>query len=193
VSRLIPLVGVLFVLILGACQTSKPVKSDPNLEALRQRVQQLEAENDSLSRTVSLRNSLLHSTLWTQTAVEYAGTARQAYALAQVMVTRALADSSWTAALEQESAEASTYRTKPPAVVLDVDETVLDNSPYQARLIRNNASYDSQSWNAWVRDEKTEAVPGARAFMQWAVDRGVQVIYRTNRDAAVEASTRDNL
>ncbi|MFB6273459.1 MAG: 5'-nucleotidase, lipoprotein e(P4) family [Salinibacter sp.] len=156
-------------------------------------MKQLKAENDSLSRAAALRNPLLNSTLWVQTAVEYEGVARQAYALAEVMMTRALRDSSWTAALEQRKAGPATYRDKPPAVVLDVDETVLDNSPYQARLILENKAYGSKSWKAWVREEKAGAVPGALAFTQSAVDKGVQVIYLTNRDADVEASTRDNL
>lgn len=191
-TRLPVLIGVLFVLFLGACQTLRSGGADEKSATLHQRVQKLQAENDSLARVASLRNPLLHSTLWTQTAVEYAGTTRQAYTLAEIMMGRALSDSSWTAAPEQAGA-AGTYRTKPPAVVLDVDETVLDNSPYQARLVRRDAAYDSQSWKAWVREEKADAVPGALAFTKSAVERGVQVIYLTNRDADVEASTRDNL
>lgn len=189
--------SVLFVLltvsIWAGCQSSRPTASSPEVSALRAQVDSLEAATDSLSRTAYLRNPNLHSTLWTQTAVEYAGTARQAYALATVMMERALSDSTWTATLEQRRNGVASFRDKPPAVVLDVDETVLDNSAYQARLILDNETYDSESWKAWTREEKARAVPGALAFTRRAVQKGVQVIYLTNRDADVESATRDNL
>lgn len=164
-----------------------------NQAALQARVDSLETRVDSLSRLAYLRNPLLHSTLWTQTSVEYAGTARQAYVLAEEMMKRALDESTWTASLEQAEMGSAAYRDKPPAVVLDVDETVLDNSPYQARLILDDESYDSESWSAWVQESAAEAIPGALRFTQAAVQNDVQVIYLTNRDADGEAATRDNL
>lgn len=153
----------------------------------------LQAERDSLARAARLRNPNLHSTLWTQTAVEYGGLTRSAYQLASVMLERGLQDSTWTASLEQAEQGPDAFRDLPPAVVLDVDETVLDNSAYQARLIEQNKTYDSASWNAWCREEAAAAVPGALAFTQAAAAQGVQVIYLTNRDAEVEAATRANL
>ena len=184
---------VLCVLVLTSCQTLRSGGPAEDTAALRARADSLEARADSLARLVSLRNPLLNSTLWTQTAVEYEGTARQAYRMAEVMMQRALTDSLWTASLEQAEQGSDTYRTKPPAVVLDVDETVLDNSPYQARLILDDAMYESESWAAWVREERADPVPGALPFTQAAADRGVQVIYLTNRDASLEAATRANL
>ncbi|MFB6098564.1 MAG: HAD family acid phosphatase, partial [Salinibacter sp.] len=149
--------------------------STKKTETLRKQIKRLKAENDSLARASYLRNPLLNSTLWTQTAVEYRGTARQAYVIAEVMMRRALDDSSWTASLQQAQAGADTYRDKPPAVVLDVDETVLDNSAYEARLILDDETYDSESWQSWVREEKADAVPGALSFTRTAVKNGVQV------------------
>ena len=178
--------------LLVACQTTRP-STTPPVASLQERIDSLETRTDSLSRAASLRNPLLNSTLWTQTSVEYAGTARQAYRLAEVMMDRALADSTWTASLEQAENGSEAYRDKPPAVVLDVDETVLDNSPYQARLIRDDDTYDSESWKGWVREEQAGAVPGALDFTRTAVENNVQVIYLTNRDADVEAPTRHNL
>ncbi len=93
------LLVALVVLPLFACQTTQPVATE-EVANLRDRVDYLEARNDSLSRAAYLRNPLLHSILWTQTSVEYAGTARQAYEVAEVMLKRALADSTWTASLE---------------------------------------------------------------------------------------------
>jgi len=133
----------------------------------------------------------LNSTLWIQTAVEYRGLALQAYATAGLMLDRALADTSWTAALEQ--AETAGYGRLRPAVVLDVDETVLDNSAYQARLVRDDAVYASDTWAAWVEEAQATPVPGAVAFTQEAVSKGIAVVYLTNRRAEQEAATRRNL
>jgi len=184
---------LLCVLVLTGCQTLRSGDPAEGTAALRARADSLEARADSLARLVSLRNPLLNSTLWTQTAVEYEGAVRQAYRMAEVMMQRALNDSLWTASLEQAEQGSDTYRAKPPAVVLDVDETVLDNSPYQARLILDDAVYESESWAAWVREEQADPVPGALSFTQAAANRGVQVIYLTNRDASLEAATRANL
>lgn len=136
-------------------------------------------------------NENLHSVLWMQTAAEYAGLTQQTYQAARRMVDSALTVSDWTASLEQ--AERSGYETLPPAVVVDVDETVLDNSAYQARLVRDGAQYDRASWQAWVREEAATPVPGALAFAQHAAEQGVTVFYLTNRRAAVEEATRANL
>src|SRR5690606_15658902 len=136
-------------------------------------------------------NENLHSTLWTQTSVEYRASTLQAYRLAMLMLDRALADSSWTAALEQEAS--GSYASLPPAVVLDVDGTVLDNSAYQARLVLEDAAYASDSWNAWVQEARAVPVPGAVAFTRYAHDKGVTVIYLTNRRGDTEEATRRNL
>lgn len=180
-------------MLFTGCQTLQPQEGTEDRAGLQARVDSLEARTDSLARAASLRNPLLNSTLWTQTAVEYEGTARQAYRVAEIMMQRALADSQWTASVEQAADGSDAYRDKPPAVVLDVDETVLDNSPYQARLIRDGARYGSESWAAWVREEQAAPVPGSRSFAQAAAGHGVQVIYLTNRDAPLEGATRSNL
>jgi len=193
VSRFHALLPLAVFLVLAGCQSTRPGATGPRTAALQGTIDSLEARTDSLERAAYLRNPLLNSTLWTQTAVEYDGTARQAYTLAEVMMRRALEDSTWTASIEQAERERESYRDKPPAVVLDVDETVLDNDPYQARLILDDKAYGSESWKSWVREEQAGPIPGALDFTQTAVQNGVQVIYLTNRDGNVEASTRDNL
>lgn len=190
--RLVPLL----ILVAAGCATTRA----PEQPAAQARADSLAGVADSLEQRVAtwkeharLRHPTLDATLWAQTAVEYDGVTRGAYRLAGAMMDRALRDSSWTAAPEQAEQAPAEYRDKPPAVVLDVDETVLDNSAYQARLIKNDETYDAESWNAWCREQRADAVPGARAFTRRADSLGVQVIYLTNRDAAVEAVTRENL
>lgn len=133
----------------------------------------------------------LHATLWTQTATEYHALALQTYATATAALDAALADSSWSADVAQ--LQAGGFEALPPAVILDVDETVLDNAAYQARLIRDGGAYSSDTWKAWVDEEAATAVPGALAFTRAADSLGVAVIYVTNRRADEEEATRRNL
>lgn len=133
----------------------------------------------------------LNATLWTQTAAEYETAALQAYELAGVMLEWALREPTWTASLEQ--LEAGGHEALPPAVILDVDETVLDNSAYQARLLLEDEEFATASWNDWVREARAEPVPGALEFTRAAADRGVTVFYVTNRNHVVEEPTRENL
>jgi acid phosphatase len=72
-------------------------------------------------------NNTFNSTLWLQTASEYKANALQAYNSASHNIRQAITDRSWTSALEQGSNGSSL----PPAIILDVDETVLDNSQYR--------------------------------------------------------------
>ena len=134
-------------------------------------------------------NNTLYSTLWIQTAAEYEALTHQAYNTSARLMTFALRDSSWTASLEQEAA----YGELPPAIILDVDETVLDNSFYEARGIVDNAGFDPDTWNAWVREMKAEAIKGAVSLTTQARDLDVAVFYITNRSAEVQQATEENL
>ncbi|HJO04919.1 MAG TPA: HAD family acid phosphatase [Acidobacteriota bacterium] len=133
----------------------------------------------------------LNAVAWVQTAGEYEATARQAYAIAALMLDRALADASWTASLEQ--AASGGYEALPPAVILDVDETVLDNSANQVRQVLDDRDFATPSWQEWVREEKAGVVPGALSFTRQAAARSVRVFYVTNRRQEVEDATRRNL
>lgn len=131
----------------------------------------------------------LDATVWVQTSAGWEASARQTYRLARRELDRALGDSSRSALPEPPEG----HRTRPPAVILDVDETVLDNSPYQARLVRSGEDFSPESWAAWVREEAARPVPGALSFTRAAVERGVEVFYVTNRDHRLEPATRANL
>ena len=100
------------------------------------------------------RHERLYSTLWLQTSTEYYAIATQTYRAATEKLALALSDPSWTAATEQTG----DFGGLPPAVVLDVDETVLDNSPYEARNIRTDSHYEPKSWAAWC-GEATDTKP----------------------------------
>jgi acid phosphatase len=131
----------------------------------------------------------LNAVLWMQTALEFEAAAVQAYRLAILQLDAALADPRWTAAIEQQG-DASQL---PAAVIVDVDETVLDNSYYQARLIRDNRVFANDTWDMWVAEGRATAVPGALDFSRAAAKKGVTVFYVTNRMAKLESATRQNL
>ncbi|MGE3166303.1 MAG: 5'-nucleotidase, lipoprotein e(P4) family [Planctomycetota bacterium] len=131
----------------------------------------------------------LHATLWVQSSAEWRALALQAYHCAERALDEALADPAWTAALEQREP----YAELPPAVIVDIDETVLDNSYYEAQLIRDQGSYDAATWDPWVLAECATAVPGAVEFLKHAQERGVTVFYVSNRKNHLQAATRKNL
>lgn len=86
-----------------------------------------------------------------------------------------------------------TPHTKPYSIVLDLDETVLDNSPYQAENIILGRGYDSKSWDEWVNMKKAKAVPGAKEFLQFADKNGVKIYYISDRTESQLEATIQNL
>ena len=82
---------------------------------------------------------------------------------------------------------------RPRAVVVDIDETVLDNSPAQAYNIRNRQPFALKDWYAWGEMRKAKAIPGAVEFINYAVSKGVKVFFVSNRDESQKQATMDNL
>ena len=101
----------------------------------------------------------------------------------------ALRDKEWTACLEQTK----DYSSLPPAIILDIDETVLDNSPFQGEVAKQDKGYDEALWTAWVKLQECVAIPGALDFIKYAQSKGVTVFFITNRDHSVEEPSRKNL
>jgi 5'-nucleotidase (lipoprotein e(P4) family) len=169
---------ILVVLSCGACASrTAPPPAAPGPPA--------RPATGAAARPAALPDSIV----WFRTSVEYRATAVQAYRLAALMLERALGDSAWTAALEQTGE----FGSKPPAVVLDIDETVLDNSESQERDVRTRVAYSEERWAEWCNERKATPVPGALDFTRAAAAKGVAVFYVTNRDHALERATRDNL
>jgi 5'-nucleotidase (lipoprotein e(P4) family) len=135
-------------------------------------------------------NDLLNAVLWMQRSVEYKASALTAFALARLRLDQALTDPSWTAAPKEQT---GAYQTLPPAVILDIDETILDNSGYQAWMALKDTTFDPKTWNAYVNTVSSVAIPGAVEFAKYAAGRGVKVFYVSNRTAEEEPATRKNL
>ena len=133
----------------------------------------------------------LNAVAWSQTAIEHDLLYVQTYRDAQMQLLKALKDSRWDA-LSKDDRIAPLKGLK-PAVVLDVDETALDNSPYQARLIQSGGEYNEADWAAWCKEEAARALPGAVEFTQFAAKHGIAVIFISNRAKDLDSVTLDNL
>ena len=114
---------------------------------------------------------------WFRTSAEYRALTRQAYLVAGDKLpelSRGLAPQQW-------------------AVILDADETVLDNSEYQRRRAMLDSGYTEASWAAWVNERAAPAVPGAPEFTRRVHELGGRVAIVTNRADSLCAATRANL
>jgi 5'-nucleotidase (lipoprotein e(P4) family) len=127
----------------------------------------------------------LGTVLWTQSSAEYRALAYQAFSLARLRFDQAVAT--------PKSGRAPGRSLKPPAIVVDVDETVMDNSRFQAELILRGVGYSSDIWQGWIDRAEAGAVPGAVEFLNYATRRGARVFYITNRKQAEKAGTMANL
>ena len=113
---------------------------------------------------------------WYQRAAERKALSLQAYALA-------------TEKLEAKAASLGDF-----AVVLDIDETTLDNSTIQRERAELGLGFSQPAWTGWVNRKAAPAIPGALAFTQRVRELGGKVIFVSNRQAASECpQTRDNL
>lgn len=120
----------------------------------------------------------VQAVLWVQRSGEYRALCHQAFNLARRVLDEELK---------------ANPAPKKRAVVVDVDETVLDNSPYQARLVKTRQAYATATWRQWVDLARAEALAGAVEFLKHAAARGVEVFYISNRRAEEHAGTLANL
>ena len=79
------------------------------------------------------------------------------------------------------------------AVVMDLDETVMDNSQYQVQLFRKNESFNQSSWSNWVNMEKAKLLPGAKDFIDFLRSKNIQIIFMSNRMDYNLVPTKNNL
>jgi len=115
--------------------------------------------------------------LYQQRAAEYKALCFQAYNLARLRLDEALKHKG----------------KKPLAVITDVDETVLDNSPYDAARAVKDKDFELAGWKAWTAKGIADTVPGAPSFFKYAASKGVTVFYVTNRDEDEREGTTKNL
>jgi 5'-nucleotidase (lipoprotein e(P4) family) len=137
----------------------------------------LAACSKKVTNTSLVNNGKVWASIYQQQAAEYKALCFQAYNIAKLRL---------DAVTQQSSA-------KPYAVITDIDETLLDNSPYDAKKALNNLGYDSKSWKLWTAKAIADTVPGAPAFFKYAAAKNVEVFYITNRDEDERVGTLRNL
>jgi len=135
----------------------------------------------------------LNAVLWVQRSAEYQANAISIFRAAADHLDAALKQANWDALVPAEREQAAPAAGLKPAVIMDIDETVLDNSPYQARLVGNGLEYDEVTWDQWVAEKKARPVPGVLEFAKAAEARGVTILYLSNRAVHLQEATLANL
>lgn len=157
---------ILTLLLVTACKTVKPVAA-PVPSTIQS--EQIKPANISL-------NGKIFSSLYQQRAAEYRALCYQSYNAARSAIT------SYTQ-----------VSTKPLAIVTDIDETLLDNSPYAIHQANSGKEYDLASWHEWTSKAAADTLPGAGSFLNFCMMRNVHVFYITNRDETERNATIRNM
>jgi 5'-nucleotidase (lipoprotein e(P4) family) len=127
--------------------------------------------------TVSgMSNVKLLPVLWQQHSAEYEALCYQAFNIATCRLN-----------------EMKLRKRKRYAIITDVDETVLDNSYYEAKQILLKKEFDLSTWKQWTSMSSATALPGAAEFFQLAKRKGVEIFYISNRDTSEVSATVKNL
>ncbi|MEO8822918.1 MAG: 5'-nucleotidase, lipoprotein e(P4) family [Ginsengibacter sp.] len=119
----------------------------------------------------------IFATAYQQRSAEYRALCYQAFNIAHVRI-------------EQFNRERS---PKPRAIMTDIDETILNNSPYEAHQLLQGKDYDDESWNEWASMGKADTMPGGLHFLQFASASGIEIFYVTNRGEREREGTLKNL
>ncbi|HRO75277.1 MAG TPA: 5'-nucleotidase, lipoprotein e(P4) family [Crocinitomicaceae bacterium] len=125
------------------------------------------------------REYTIQSVLWQQNAAEYRALCYQAFNLAKIQLDLELKNLA--------------HQGRQVAIITDIDETVLDNSPYNAKLILDDAEYTKEEWINWGNQITALAVPGAVDFLNYAKSKNVEVFYVSNRFKEQHETTLANL
>jgi len=126
---------------------------------------------------ISINN--IFSQKWMYESIEYKSICAQTYLNAKYILDSALKDKLWTAELSQINDKV--MWDKKPAIIIDLDETVLDNSGFFEMLEERDTTYNSEMWNEWLALSKASAIVGSVDFIKFAESKGIEIFYITNR------------
>lgn len=121
----------------------------------------------------------VYTAIWMQRAAEYEALCYQAFNGAKLYLDQTLA-------LAEEGG-------LPLAIVTDIDETVLDNSPNAVHQGLRGELFDSEEWTRWCAMAEADTIPGALSFLRYAAEEGVEIFYITNRNERERQGTLANL
>jgi len=120
---------------------------------------------------------LTMAVLYTQTAAEYRALCYQAFNMARMQI-------------DNSSKMLGGFKKK--VVVVDIDETMLDNSPYEAQMILDSISYPTE-WDTWMNSGSAKAVPGALEFAKYVEAQKIEIYYISNRKEKYREPTLRNM
>ena len=162
------------IFVLG-CHSSKQSTTITNTNPATPIVPTVASSTSTLPQNVSL-NGKLFSSIFQQRAAEYRALCLQGYNIARMRIDNYVAQSS-----------------KPKAIITDIDETILDNSPYAVHQAYLGSEYTSPTWYEWTEKSAADTMPGAASFLKYVASKNIQVFYITNREDRERASTLKNL
>lgn len=128
---------------------------------------------------VQSQNPNMMSVLWFQTSGEAKALYYQGYTIGKMRLDQIL----------RAKQKSNSFK---PAVVLDIDETILDNSPCLAFNVQTEKPFPA-NWSEWVNQAQAEALPGAIEFLKYAESKGVEIYYISNRSERMKKATIQNL
>ena len=131
-----------------------------------------------------INNELPNDVRWVRNSGEYKALCHQVYYQAKYKLNKKLGYNNFSLNISNNN----NY-----AVVMDLDETVLDNSEYQVNLFNENESFNIESWARWVRKEEAKLVPGAKGYIEFLRINNIQVIFISNRMDERLQETKNNL
>ena len=82
---------------------------------------------------------------------------------------------------------------KPKVIITDIDETILDNSPYAVHKAYNGNKYTPTTWYEWTYKSAADTMPGAAAFLKYSALKNIEIFYITNREDRERMVTLKNL
>ena len=136
-------------------------------ETLAEQNARLQAESEKYYATQKFYDENIMSVAWMQNAAEYRALCYQAYNAVKMQVDIAVKNHK--------------RKDKPLAIVLDIDETILMNSPHHAAFVGTGAIYNRQSWVDWCNAAIASAMPGAVDCLQYVDSKKVEIFYVSNR------------
>lgn len=138
-------------------------------------------DNQTTKTEASLQNIALngkvYSALWQQNSAEFRALCYQAYNIAQMRIDE----------------KAKFTAKKPFAIITDIDETFLDNSPYAVTEAEKGNIYDSKSWMNWTAKAEAKAYPGSLNLFNYAASKNITIFYISNRTTKDKIGTLQNL
>ena len=155
----------IFLILLSSCSVA--INTQPNVTL---NTTEIAPKNIAL-------NGKIYSALWQQNSGEFRALSYQAYNLARLRIDE----------------NQKNISKKPLAIITDIDETFLDNSPYMVTESEKGKDFDAKTWENWTAKANAKAFPGSLDFFNYAKSKNITIFYISNRGETDRIGTVKNL